>query len=212
MIDTRIKICGITTPEDARLSHSLGADYLGLIFADGPRRVTLDSAVAIRSAVPGAMLVGVFVDAPVTEVVKTCQLGILNLVQLHGNESPEYCDTLVSLVSLPIIKAVQDRLPVDIKQLRKYRRPSYFLFDLDKNRRPTGNGANGAQEKLWSAAADIRRKGYRIFLAGSLNASNVKEALNRVKPYCIDVASGVEKAPGVKDPEALTAFFKEVRG
>ncbi len=204
--DTRVKICGITSVEDARLSASLGADYLGLIFVDSPRRVSLDVARDIRDAVPRSVLIGVFADAPADEVADTCVTCGLNMIQLHGAESPAYCDELQSRISLPVIKVFKSSQLGDLKRIREYVRTSFLHFDLDKK---TDTGA--AQKELWKKAAGLRRKGYRIFLAGKLNSENVGEALECVLPFCVDVASGVERSPGVKDPAALSQFIAEVK-
>jgi phosphoribosylanthranilate isomerase len=213
MLDTRIKICGITSPEDAELSQSLGADYIGMIFANGSRRVSQETAKAIREAVPHAMLTGVFADTPIGEVVGIGRACGLNLIQLHGRETPEYCDALQSCLSLPIIKAFSVNQLPDPRRLRDYTRTSYFMFDLDKNHnlREASQIVNGQRERLWSTAAAIRSKGYRVFLAGGLSPANVREAVRRVGPYAIDVASGVESSPGIKDSEVLGRFITEVR-
>lgn len=213
MVDTRVKICGITTPHDAAVSQSLGADYLGLIFAESPRRISLPIARAIRRAVPTAMLVGVFVDAPIEDVAEICDAGVLNMVQLHGKESPAYCNDLFARISLPLIKAFGVGHPEDPDGMKLYRHTGFFLFDLDK----TGNGSAPAPatvhtERLWNEAANARRKGYRIFLGGALTVGNVRSAIRQVEPYCIDVASGVESSPGVKDHDAIRRFLREVKG
>jgi phosphoribosylanthranilate isomerase len=211
MLQTRIKICGITSAEDARLAERLGADYLGVIFADGVRRVEPETAMAIREAVPAAMLIGVFADAPVKDVVSLARASRLNMIQLHGNEDPDYCNKLQAHVMLPIIKAFRPRELTNLDLLRHYTRMSYFMLDLDKNERPEQPHVNGRREELWEKAAMIRNKGYRVFLAGGLNPDNVRHAIYRVLPYGIDVASGVEKRPGVKDLETLGRFVEEAR-
>ena len=210
MIDTRVKICGITSAKDAQLSLSMGADYLGLVFADSRRRITPDVARSIRDAVPDAMLVGVFRNHSLEEVVAISRSCRLNMIQLHGDEPPNYCDALIDRLGLPTIKAFSSSQLDDIGKLNNYKRATYFLFDLDKGVNPAT--ANGTRDRLWREAAAVRGKGYRIFLAGGLTPSNVVEAVSRVTPYCIDVASGVEKTPGVKDSAALRAFVKEVKG
>ena len=212
MLDTRIKICGITSAEDARLANRLGADYLGVIFADGVRGVPVETAIAIREAVPSAMLAGVFVDSPLQSVVSIARACGLNIVQLHGDEGPEYCNELQSQLMLPIIKAFRPDQLGDVNRLNEYTRVSYIMLDLDKNQRPEQPHLNGHREQLWSKAAEIRGKGYRVFLAGGLNPDNVRHAITRVLPYGIDVASGVEKRPGVKDSETLGRFIAEARG
>jgi phosphoribosylanthranilate isomerase len=209
MRDTRIKICGITTPEDAELAVALGVDYVGLIFAESSRRVTIDRACEIRTAVANVMLVGVFMNSAFEEVVAISRASRINMVQLHGRESPEYCEALVSKLSLPIVKSFSRGLTVD--RLAGYKRTSYFHLDLDKNARGNGNSVSHEQESLWDEAASLRSKGYRLFLAGALHSGNVRPAVKRVQPYCIDVASGVESEPGIKDHEKMRRFVMEVR-
>ncbi len=212
MLDTRIKVCGITSPADAKLASSHGVDYLGLIFARSPRRVTVEAARNIRKAVPNAMLVGVFVDAPVDEVADTARTCRLDLVQLHGKESPDYCDALHAKMSLPIIKVFSASQLAGADRLKQYKRTSYFLFDLDKeDRAREQDKRQGAHDDLWQRAATLRRLGYRIFLAGGLDESNVSQAVRHVEPYAIDVVRGVEESPGIKDPAALSRFIKAVR-
>lgn len=209
MLETRIKICGITSPTDAGFCLSAGADYLGLIFAPSSRQVSPDIAKAIRAEVPQAMLVGVFADAPLEEVIDAGRSCRLNMIQLHGSESPAYCDQLLRSLSLPIIKTISVRNLADLDRMREYTRTSYFLFDLDKDRDPAA--LNGAREHLWSEAARVRRIGYRIFLAGALDVGNVRDAVRTVRPYGIDVATGVERGPGVKDSMRVVRLIQEVR-
>jgi phosphoribosylanthranilate isomerase len=209
MRDTRIKICGITTPEDAERTAALGVDYLGLIFAKSPRRVTLERAREIRAAVPNVILVGVFMDSPLADVLTISRAACINMVQLHGDESPAYCEALLSQLSLPIVKSFTRGLSVD--RLAGYRRASYFHIDLAKNTQDNGSSVSREQESLWGEAATLRSQGYRLFLAGSLHSGNVRQALKLVQPYGIDVASGVESEPGIKDYEKMRRFIMEVR-
>ncbi len=208
MLDTRIKICGITSPADAKLALTCGADYLGLNFAKSPRRVTLEIARTIRKAVPNAILVGVFADAMVDDVVYTARACGLDMVQLHGQESPGYCDSLHEFLSLPVIKAFSASQLGGADLLKNYKRTTYFLLDLDQGVPKTDTVT---RSDLWRQAAAMRRLGYRIFLAGGLDESNVREAVQSVAPYGIDVARGVEKSPGVKDSAALDRFIRAVR-
>lgn len=211
MLETRIKICGITNAEDAAAADALGVDYLGLIFVESSRRVSFEQAAEIRDAVPQLMLVGVFMDTPLEEVVATARDARVNMVQLHGNETPAYCDELLTRLGLPVIKSFT-RARLAANSLHDFRRTSYFHVDLDKNAAANGNGvATESQLALWSEASALRSKGYRIFLSGGLNADNVRQAVQRVQPYCIDVASGVEASPGVKDYERMRRFVMEVR-
>lgn len=210
MLNTQVKVCGITTPRDAQLSMSLGADYIGLVFADSKRRVTPDVAQDIRTRVPDALLVGVFMDESLEAVIDISRQSGLNMIQLHGSESPKYCDALIDRLRLPVIKSFTSSQLDNIERVSDYTRASYFLFDLDKGVDPAT--ANGTRDRLWEEAASLRGRGYRIFLAGGLDSENVASAVDRVSPHCIDVASGVEQQPGVKDSAALKQFIKEVKG
>ncbi len=212
--EVRLKVCGITSPEDARLIYGLGADFLGVVFTQSPRRVSIEDALRIRDAVPDAMLVGVFADANADQVVSTSRLCALDAIQLHGNEPPHYCDDLQLRTSLPLIKALTGVDAADANGLRYFTRTSFFLFDLQKR-----NGApmsedqrRDEQRRLWENAALTRRMGFRIFLAGALDPGNVKDVLRLVAPYAVDVSRGVEKSPGVKDHQRLRAFIQEVKG
>ncbi|NIM18662.1 MAG: N-(5'-phosphoribosyl)anthranilate isomerase [Candidatus Latescibacteria bacterium] len=210
MIDTKIKICGLTTPEDAVACNALGTDYLGIVFEDSPRRVTLESAKKIRAAVPRANLVGVFADADQDSIVEAARACKLSMIQLNGHESPEYCEGLLSKTLLPIVKTFRQHETWDPARLALYQTISYFLFDLD---RPSADPAQkDASRGFWAKAAKARKMGYRIILAGGLDPSNVRGAVEATRPYCVDVCHGVEKAPGLKDFEAVKQFVAEARG
>ena len=207
---TKIKICGITTPDDARLASKLGADYLGLIFVESPRKVNIAQAREIRSAMHHSLLVGVFRDSPLEEVVETTRAARLDLVQLHGAETPDYCDKVLARTGRPIIKSfMASKLP-DIRELSRYRTAGFFLFDLDKNiiENPP---EEGVVHRMWDIAARKRRKGFRIILAGALDKENVNEAIRRTNAWGVDVCRGVEESPGIKDPKEVERFVAEVR-
>jgi phosphoribosylanthranilate isomerase len=207
MTRTRIKICGITRPEDAALAASFGADYIGVIFAESPRRVSVQRALEIRDAVSGVYLVGVFRNQPLAEVVQTTLDSGVDLVQLHGDESPAFCSDVQKLTLKPVIKGFSaDRMP-DERQLAAYATTSYFLFDLQRGSRTT----RADVERVWSAALHSRKQGFRVFLAGALNPANVREAIDNTHAFAVDVCRGVERAPGVKDPDVLQKFFMEAR-
>jgi phosphoribosylanthranilate isomerase len=207
MIHTRIKVCGITTAADARACCAAGVDYLGVIFAESARRITPERAREIREAVPDIGLVGVFANEDVEDVADTARLSGLDLIQLHGEESPAYCDALAESVSTPVMKAFRNGEIEHPEALDPYRAPCFFLFDLDKNR---SNGI-GAIRNLWGAAARATRHGRRIFLAGQLTPDNVHEAVRGTAVFGVDVCRGVEHSPGVKDIDALMRFVAEVR-
>jgi len=207
MTRTRIKICGINTAEDAKLAASLGADYIGVIFAESPRRVDVERARQIRAEVTGVPLVGVFRNQPLEEVVKTTLETGIDLVQLHGDESPDFCIDVQKLTGKPVIKGFSaDRMP-DAHQLAEYATTSYFLFDLQRGSRTTRDDL----ERVWSAVLHSRKKGFRVFLAGALDPANVREAIQRTHAFAVDVCRGVERTPGVKDPDVLQRFFVEAR-
>lgn len=201
---TRVKICGITRPDDARHAVDQGADYIGVIFAESPRRVSAARAREIRDAVPDAVLVGVFVDAPIERVANTAEACGLDFIQLHGAESPEYCDALRARSGVPIIKAFRAGGIPGTETLARYGTTSYFLFDLDGR-------ANGGTAGLWALAAERRRAGFRILVAGALTEGNVREAMQATGAFGVDVCRGVELSPGVKDPDAVTRFLSAVR-
>jgi phosphoribosylanthranilate isomerase len=207
MKNTRIKICGITNADDARLAASLGADYIGVIFADSPRRVDVDRAREIRSAVSGVLVVGVFRDQPVKDVVRMTRESGIDLVQLHGDESPEFCNEVLTRTGKPVIKGFSvDRMP-DAEVLARYTTTSYFLFDLERGAEQT----QADLERVWTEVLRTRRKGFRVFLAGALSPANVGEAIRRTHAFAVDVCRGVEQRPGVKDPDVLQRFFAEAR-
>jgi len=203
---TRIKICGITSVDDARVASSLGADYLGVIFADSPRRVDIARARGIRSAVIDIPLVGVFRDQPLDVVVEIARDTDIDLIQLHGGETPAFCGQAQLLTGRPVIKAMAvDRTP-DAHELAAYASTSYFLFDLPRREDATRDHI----ERVWSAASRSRGEGFRVFLAGALGPHNVGEAIRRTRAFAVDVCRGVERAPGIKDHDAMRRFFAEV--
>lgn len=207
---TRVKICGITTLEDARLALTLGADYLGLIFADSPRRIDIARAREIRRGEPRSMLVGVFAGSSIEEIVETTRAVQLDLVQLHGDELPDFCDKVLGRTGRPVIKTFKASHLPDVRELSRYRTAGYFLFDLDE-RIIDNPPPKETIHRMWDIAARKRRKGFRIFLAGALNKENVREAIRRTNAFGVDVCRGVERAPGLKDPKALEQFIVEAR-
>lgn len=213
---TKIKICGITTPDDALLATSLGADYLGMIFAESPRRIDNNRGREIRTSVPDAKLVGVFMDQELDAVVESAAVCALDYLQLHGAESPEYCNEAQARTGVPIIKTFKARyaegrspLPGS-EHLGEYHTTSYFLFDLDKRALAHKDLAQ-MMRSLWEAASRKRRKGFRIFLAGALNQKNVREAIEKTSAFGVDVCRGVEHSPGVKDADLVKGFIGEVK-
>ncbi len=207
MSAARIKICGLTTPDDARLAAGLGADYLGVIFAESARRVDVARAAEIRAAAPSVPLVGVFRDPALDDVVDAvCRAG-LDLVQLHGRESPAACADVLHRTGKPVIKTFNSNRVPDADELATFTTTSYFLFDADKSRPLDATAATDR----WERVARVRGLGFRVFLAGALDAGNVGDAVRIAGPFAVDVCRGVEREPGVKDPEALRRFIAAVR-
>ncbi len=201
-----VKICGITSPEDARLAAEAGADAVGFVFwPQSPRRVDAAAARRIGETLPPSVArVGVFVDATREELVRTAEEAGLDLLQLHGSESPE------ALADLPrrVWKAVRvgsDFAPQTALQYEG--RAAGILLDTHRDGRPGGTGVPFD----WSLVREVRRRASFVVLAGGLSPDNVKAALEAVSPDGVDVSSGVEAAPGRKDPARVRAFVDAVR-
>jgi phosphoribosylanthranilate isomerase len=199
-----VKICGITRLEDAAAAVTCGADALGFVFwPRSPRCIDPHRARAIVSSLPPFVTpVGVFVDQPAEEINRIASAARLAAIQLHGHESPDFARSL----DLPVVKAIavgsSDASTVDAW-------PANVVVLLDVHD-PIRRGGTG-QTVDWAAAAEIARR-RRTILAGGLTAENVGEAIARVGPYGIDVSSGVETSPGIKDHGRLKALFEAVHG
>jgi phosphoribosylanthranilate isomerase len=189
------------------LAASLGADYLGVILAESPRRITAARALEIRAAVPTATLVAVFKDQPIAEVVDAAVACSADLIQLHGTESPAYCDEVLQRAGKPVVKAFRAARIPEATDLATFHTTSYFLFDFDRD----AAQEPAAVARAWDDVAAVRRKGFRVFVAGGIDASNVREILTRTHAFAVDVCRGVERAPGQKDPSALDRFMREAR-
>jgi len=197
-------VCGITNIEDALAAQALGADAIGLVFAKSPRRVEKERAREIVQALPPFVhLVGVFVDeekSVVEEIADFCRLTVL---QFHGSESPEYCAGFAR----PVIKAFRISQRGDIERMEPYRgKVSAFLLDTYH---PVLAGGTG-QAFDWAMAKEAVRIG-PIILAGGLDPDNVEAAIRAVKPYAVDVSSGVEMSPGKKDHDKIRLFIERAQ-
>ena len=202
MNPTRVKICGITRPEDAEAAVRAGADALGFNFWPGSKRyVHPEAAQAIIATLPPFVTaVGVFVDQRRAEITAIARQTGIALVQLHGNESPDQCRGY----PWPVVKAFRvgdDFLPA---ALARYRVRAYLL-----DAPAPGFGGSGTRFD-WTRARDLSAPG-PVILAGGLTPENVAPAVAAVRPYAVDVASGVESTPGVKDPDKLARFVRAVR-
>ena len=201
---TRIKICGITRPEDALRAAELGADAIGLIFYSGSaRNVTAGRAREVVARLPPFVTtVGLFVDAPRSEVEAVLAVVSLDLLQFHGDESPAYCEAF----DRPYIKAIAAAPGVDLLQSAGFHAKARAL--LVDAYVPGVAGGTGVQAD-WSAIP--RNLPIPVVLAGGLHAGNVSEAIRTVRPWAVDVSSGVELSRGVKDHNKMAAFVRGVR-
>lgn len=200
---TRIKICGITRIEDALLVAELGVDAIGFVFnAQSPRRVTVEQATEIAKIVPAFVTkVGLFVDARAEQVSAARDEVGLDLIQFHGSETPNFCRGF----NRPYVKAIRMREKIDVHAAVSAHAAAAGVL-LDSYMAGQVGGTGHAFD--WSRIpSDLSRP---LVLAGGLNSENVTEAIRQVKPYAVDVSSGVEKEKGIKDPDRLVAFFEAV--
>lgn len=196
-----VKICGITRLEDAVSAARFGADAVGFIFADSPRRVPEDVARDISMRMPaGPAKVGVFADAPFDEVKRVAGRLGLDMVQLHGDEGPEYCDALGDAA----IKAVKVSGGLDVLEVNRYR-CGLVLVEARNGRR---GGHGGGFDWRVLRMPHLRKS---LVVAGGLSPENVAGVVKAARPYGVDVASGVESAPGVKDPVLMYRFIENAR-
>ena len=201
---TQVKICGITSIADGQSAAEAGADMIGLMFYEqSPRHITLPTAVEISRALsPFVLRVGVFVnpeEALVSRAIAECGL---NLLQFHGDEASEFC-TQFGLMSM---KAVRVRDADSLNQLANFQTDAFLLDAHSKS------GLGGTGEKFnWDLAIEAQKFGKPIFLAGGLTPENVADAVKQVRPFAVDVSSGVESAPGKKDAAKVRAFIAAVR-
>ena len=204
---TRVKVCGITRLEDAELSVELGAWALGFIlWARSPRAADPAVAAGIARALRRrAELVGVFVDPTLDEVARAADTLGLSLLQLHGDEGPAFCAEAGRRTGCRVIKAARVASGADLQALERFR-TDFHLLDTRVE------GVRGGSGRAWDwELASHRRSKVPAILSGGLTPDNVADGIAAVRPYAVDVASGVEAAPGVKDPAKLEAFLAAAR-
>jgi len=203
----KVKICGMTSLSDAEHAASLGAWAVGLIHDPAsPRFVDSDVAAEIGAALKRRCEVaGVFVNSPLDEVVRAAEREGLTLLQLHGDEGPSFCLEAARRTGARVMKAFRVRSGADVRAAEAYR-TDFHLFDAHRGGAPGGTG----ESFDWELVAG-RRSAIPMVLAGGLAPGNVGEAIGVARPYAVDVVSGVEASPGVKDPEKVEAFFAAVR-
>ncbi len=199
----RVKICGITRLRDALVAVECGADALGFVFAPGSPRFVPPERVReiVRKIPPYVSTVGVFVDAGEEEVNRIVERSGVGAAQFHGSEEPAF----LRRFSFPVVKAFRVNAEFDPEILQRYPGPA-FLLDACKDRGTRGFG----QTFDWSVAARAAKYG-RIILAGGLTAENVGRAIEEVRPYAVDVSSGVESSAGIKDERKIVSFLKAAR-
>ena len=201
---TRIKICGITNAADAAAAVAAGADAIGVIFAPSPRQVTIEQAAAALTDVPPPVArVGVFVDASAEEISAAISACGLTAVQFSGHESPRECDE----AHAPVIKAVRVGTDFDVSVVEPYRDHAAALL-LDTLLADKAGGTS--QTFDWQTVGEV--SGWvSLFVAGGLNSANVGDCITALRPFAVDVSSGVESSPGLKDHDKIAAFCAAVR-
>lgn len=200
----RVKVCGITSREDAWAAVEAGADALGFIFVKGtPRHIEPEAAAAIVAQMPPFVAtVGVFIDRTPEEIDRIVSATGLSLAQLHGAESPADCGRL----RVPFVKVIRVQGEHDLEALRTYPQARAFLLDTYVADRPGGTGRTFP----WEIAAKAVRQA-RVILSGGLTPDNVAIAVTQVRPYAVDVCSGVEASPGRKDHQKVREFIEQAR-
>jgi phosphoribosylanthranilate isomerase len=201
-VRTRIKICGITRPGDALAAAQAGADAIGLVFyPPSPRYLSGERAVEIRDALPPfVQAVALFVNPDAAQVAQVLGRVRPSMLQFHGEETPEFC----AQFGVPFVKAARVRPGVDaLKYLRPFSRATAWLFDSHV---PQYGGVGESFD--WSLVPKTDKP---VILSGGLSRDNVAEAIRRVRPWGVDVSSGVESAKGIKDATRIAAFIAEVR-
>ena len=203
-METRVKICGVTNVAEALAAAEAGADMIGLMFYEqSPRCITLQTALEISRALPPFVLrVGVFVNPAEELVLRALGDCNLSLLQFHGEETSEFC-TQFGLMSM---KAFRIRDAESLKELPNYQTDAYLLDTYS----PGARGGTG--EKFnWDLAVEAQKFGKPVFLAGGLTPENVAEAVRKVRPFGVDVSSGVEEKPGIKSPQEIARFVQAAR-
>ena len=199
---TRVKICGITRPADALAAAEAGADAIGLVFyPPSPRYLGTERAVEIRDALPPfVQTVALFVNPDAAQVAQVIGRVAPALLQFHGEEAPEFC----AQFGMPFVKAARVKPGVDaLEYLRRFPRAAAWLFDSHV---PEYGGVGESFD--WSLVPLTDKP---VILSGGLSQANVAEAIRRVRPWGVDVSSGVESAKGIKDAAKIAAFMAEVR-
>ena len=207
----KVKICGVTNLEDALIVTNIGADFVGFNFYPAsPRKISEKLCKEIVQKLPPFILpVGVFVDEELENLKKTAKKCSLKMIQLHGSESPEYCKQVFDETSIPVMKAFRIENESSIEAIKPYLEAvNYLLLDAYVPGEPGGTG----ESFNWELAVRIKDLNKPFFLAGGLTPENVSEAISKVQPFGVDVASGVERLPRRKDYDKVNKFVRRARG
>lgn len=200
---SKIKICGLTRPQDIEAVNLILPDYVGFVFAHSKRQVSDDAAKSLKSHLnPFIKAAGVFVNDDIEHIEHLCNLNIIDIVQLHGDENEEYIKKLRKYIPNKIIKAVRVRNSNDIKMANEFS-SDYLLFDAYHEKQYGGSGITFD----WSLISKMSKT---YFLAGGINIKNILDAQNLCSPYCMDVSSGVE-TDGLKDKEKIIKIVTKIR-
>ena len=196
---TRIKLCGMTRPGDIEAVNELKPDYIGFVFAPASRRcVTLQQAQVLKAALsPQITSVGVFVNESLNTVAELLHIGVIDIAQLHGSESEEYIQSLKAMTGKPVIRAFRIRSEQDVRSAQECG-ADHILLD---------SGTGSGMRFNWELLHGLNRP---YFLAGGLDAENVPLAVRTLRPWAVDVSSGIE-TDGGKDPNKMAAFVAAVR-
>lgn len=195
---TKVKICGLKRRADIDYVNEAHPDYAGFVFANSKRQISCDTAEELRSLLDRTIIsVGVFANSPIDRVEKIAQSGIIEVIQLHGGESSEYISRLKGRISVPVIQAVSmDEVSI------------FGIPDTDADMLLLDSGVGGTGRCFdWSLVKGIRKD---FFLAGGLNTNNVRKAIDTVRPYAVDISSGVE-INGQKDRDLISSTVRRVR-
>lgn len=207
---TRVKICGITRPDDARRAAWLGADALGLVFYPPSKRAVSPAQAAVIASVTPVFvsMIGLFVNPDKNDVREVLKQVRLDCLQFHGDEDATFCESF----GMPYMKAVrvkpgQSGLTDPLQEAAAHPRASAILLDAFDAQQPGGTG----KQFDWEVARRcVEHCSVPVVLAGGLKAANVAQAITQVRPWALDLSSGVESEPGLKDPDKLQDFFQEV--
>ena len=204
-----MKVCGLTSLEDAEMALENGAWALGCVMWDGSPRACdpADAQLIARRLGRDAEVCGVFLDEPLDDVSRLVEATGFTMVQLHGDEGPSYCEELGRRTGAKVVKVGRVGSAADVRDIERFRNVDYHLLDTRKTGLPGGTGESWD----WNLASQRKSK-VPLIVSGGLNPDNVAQAIEGARPFAVDVASGVESSPGVKDEALVRAFMDAVAG